>query len=193
MSVVRPKLLADTFSMAGYDHLDPITQYFLGGTATAGADSTGLNDDDRYGHDILNVGSGGKALRATSGDGTKQLRVDNTAVSITGLSVTGPVTFQSAVVMETILNVSGGVVLHSSLVVTGPATFGTTATVQGALQVDGNAVLGNGTGDTVTVAGDVTANRDVSIQRHLDVDGNAAFGSSTGLSVTLGDWVIGSR
>lgn len=84
MSVVRPKLLADTFSMAGYDHLDPIAQWFLGGTATSGAEATGINDDDRYGLELQNVGSGGKSFKATSGNGLHQVKVDNTGVTISG-------------------------------------------------------------------------------------------------------------
>lgn len=219
MTTVRPMVLPTTAAKAGYDNLDPISQWHLGGSATAGAEATGLDDDDRYGLDLLNVGSGGLSFRATSGNAANQIKVDNTGVSIAGLSIAGAVTFTSvtvtgtlsvtgastfgaatvggalnvtgaatfgtAVTMNSTLNVTGGVVLHSSLVASGAAQF------QDTLAADGNVTLGNGTSNTVLVAGDLTVNRDVSIQRNLDVDGALALGSSTSANfLTLGDWVV---
>ncbi len=60
--MTRPLRLPDTASMAGYDHLDAITQFFLGGPGAA-ADATGVSDDARYAIDTNNAGTGGKAAR----------------------------------------------------------------------------------------------------------------------------------
>jgi microcystin-dependent protein len=84
MTVVRPLRLPDTTSQAGFENLDPISMWFLGGTATAGAQATGINDDDRYGLELLNIGAGGLSFKATSGNGLHQIKVDNTGVTISG-------------------------------------------------------------------------------------------------------------
>ena len=112
---VVPTMLPDTASKAGYSELDPISQWFLGGSGTAGAQANGLNDDIRYGLDLQNVGSGGLGLRTTSGNNTYQFKNDNTGNTfVGGFNVTGASTFSSPVT------------LLSTLAVTGIATFSTT-------------------------------------------------------------------
>jgi cytoskeletal protein CcmA (bactofilin family) len=184
MSVVRPKLLADTFSMAGYDHIDPMTQWFLGGTATSGAEATGINDDDRYGLDLLNVGSGGLSLRATSGNGLHQVKVDNTSALLTGASFAGVTTFQSAVVMQTTLNVTGGVVFHSSLVVTGPALFADVTCTTLLVTTDA-VVAGALDADSLTVDNNADIGGDVNVTNNLDVNGDVTI-NGTGSSLLVG-------
>lgn len=182
---VRPIMLPDTASVAGFEHLDPITMWFLGGSGTAGATATGISDDDRYGLDLQNAGSGGLSFRTTSGNGTYQLRVNNSGIALVGgmsvtgtttfyspvvlnstLSVTGAATFASAVVMQTTLTVTGGVVFQDSLVVTGAASFNgdvtlgnntsDTITVKGPLYTESDMHFGNSSGDNSTFAGAVT-------------------------------------
>jgi microcystin-dependent protein len=81
---VRPLLLPDTTAKAGFDEIDSISQWFLGGSGTAGATPTGIVDDDRYGLDIKNSGVGGLSFKATSGNGLNQVKVDNTSVTLSG-------------------------------------------------------------------------------------------------------------
>lgn len=154
MTAVRPLMLPDTTTMAGFDHLDPITQWFLGGIGTAGATATGISDDDRYGLDVANSGSGGKALRATSGNGTYGVRVDNTGAFAVGgwqisgpLSVSGTAVFTGLVTMQAGLTVStgtttlgGAVTMANGLTVTtGASTFGGSVTMASTLLVSGTA------------------------------------------------------
>ena len=165
---VRPLLLPDTASVAGYDHLDPITQWFLGGSGTAGAEATGISDDDRYGLDLSNGGSGGKSFRTTSGNGTYQLRVDNSGVALVGgLNVTGTTTFYSPVVLNSTLSVTGaatfatGVVMQTSLTVTGGVVFQDSLVVTGAASFNGDVTLGNNTSDTITIKGPLYTESDM--------------------------------
>lgn len=181
---VRPLMLADTASKAGYDELDPISQWFLGGGGTAGAEATGINDDDRYGLDLTNAGSGGMALRATSGNGTHQVRVNNSGVTILGgLTVSGGaltvagITSTNGFVVTTGASSFGGsatfsgvatfvsaVVMNATLAVTGAASFSTGVTVGGALTVTGpasfitnvNIVQGLTVSQSATIVGNLT-------------------------------------
>lgn len=188
---VRPLMLPDTVSVAGFEHLDPITMWFLGGSGTAGATATGISDDDRYGLDLVNSGSGGNSFRTTSGNGTYQLRVNNSGIALVGgmsvtgtttfyspvvmnstLSVTGAATFASAVTMQSTLTVTGGVVFRDSLVVTGTASF-----------------LGLLTAENVEVGDSLTVDNDVTVGSSLAVTGNATF---TGTGRFLGDLTVGT-
>lgn len=154
MSPVRPLLLPDTATAAGFDHVDPLSQWFLGGSTAAGATATGISDDDRYGLDVANSGSGGKALRATSGNGTYGVRVDNTGAFAVGgwqisgpLSVSGTAVFTGLVTMQAGLTVStgtttlgGAVTMANGLTVTtGASTFGGSVTMASTLLVSGTA------------------------------------------------------
>lgn len=171
--VVRPLLLPDTASTAGYDNLDPISQWFLAGSGTCGAEATGIIDDDRYGLDLQNAGSGGQSLRATSGDNSYQLRVDNSGITMVGgIGVTGTSTFYSPVVMNSTLSVTGAVTLGSTLTVTGAVTLQSTLNVTGAVVFSGNATVAG----TLTVGG-LAMSGDLHVPGELTVDGNVTLGT----------------
>jgi len=197
----RPLRLPDTTAQAGYHELDPITQWHLGGVGTAGAEATGLDDDSRYGLDLLNVGSGGQALRATSGNGTHQVRVNNSGVSVFGgLSVTGGaltvagITSTNGFVVTTGATVLGGslsvtgaatfstaVTMGASLAVTGPATFGSSASVTGTLTVTGAATFST----AVTMNGTLNVTGGTVLHSSLVTSGPATFGTTVTIQGTL--------
>lgn len=108
MTAPRPLALADTQAQAGFDHIDPITQYFNGNTASAML-ATGVLDDSHYGADHRNSGAGGFSFRAVSGDGTHEVHVDNTSVTVVGSTAfaSGIVSFASAVSVAGALTVTG--------------------------------------------------------------------------------------
>lgn len=170
MSSVLPVRLADATAVVGYDAVDPLHQWFLGGSTAPPALATGIDHDTQYGLDLQNVGTGGLSLRATSGDGTKSLKVDNTGVAISGLSIAGSVTFTNVVITGT-LGVTGATTLRSTLVVTGASTFGTGVTVGGALAVTGAAAVGG----ALTVTGVADFRTNVTIQQGLTVSQSATI------------------
>lgn len=203
---VRPLLLPDTASTAGYDQVDPLIQWFLGGSGTSGATATGITDDDRYGLDLQNAGSGGQSFRATSGNNSYQLRVNNSGITMVGgLNVTGTTTFASPVVMQSTLMVTGTATFTGSLNASGAATFATGVVMQSTLTVTGGVVfrsslvvtgtasfLGMATvGDSLTVSNDVTVGSSLRVTGASTFTGTSTFRSAvTVFSASGNDQVL---
>jgi hypothetical protein len=176
MTVV-PAFLPDTVTPAGFDHLDPITQWFRGGSGTAGATATGISDDTRYGLDLQNSGLGGQSLRATSGNGTYGVRVNNTgAVALGGwlingnLNVTGTGDFTGLLTAEAGFAVTTGVSTFG-----GPVTMASTLAVAATSTFSGLAQF-NG---TVTMASALRVTGAVTLLGTLDATGAATFRGTT--------------
>jgi hypothetical protein len=201
MTAVRPLRLADTVSKAGFDELDPISQWFLGGSTAPGADATGISDDDRYGLDLLNVGSGGKSWRATSGNGLFQGKIDNSGTSFSGgLSITGPASFSSHVAIAGSLSVTGAANFQSSIDVTGVAFFRTdvtmfqglsvsqSMTVSGNLNISGSLTVTQ----TATFVTNVTMNQGLTVSQSASVGGNLTVTGTATLksTVVVNDWSL---
>jgi hypothetical protein len=149
MTAIRAALLPDITTKAGFDEIDPISQWFRGG-ATAGADASGIVDDDRYGLNLRNSGVGGLSFTTLSGNGTYGVRVDNTAAASIGnwavagtLQVTGVQDFTGASTFRSSVDVTGAATFRSTLTTvgasdfTGASTFRSNASVAGTLQVTG--------------------------------------------------------
>ena len=199
MTAVVPLKLSSPDAKPGYDEIDPLTQWFTGGSATAGAQANGIVDDDRYGLDVKNSGAGGLSLRAISGNATYQFKVDNTSVTVTGgltitgggltvaslvtgtLNVTSTATFTGAATFLSTTDHTGAATFRSTIDVTGAATFATQVTIQGSLNCDSNVNLGNAIGDTVDVAGPLrvtgtaTFVTNVTMDQGLTVSQSATF------------------
>lgn len=169
---MRPVALPDTAATAGFDHLDPISQFFTGGNGAA-ATATGIDDDDRYGIDLKNSGSGGKTFRSVSGDGSKSFSLDNS-----GISFSGGLTVAGGLVVST-----GGASIVGGLSVSGAATFTSTATFTGAVTFTSAATFmgaANFTGaasfySTAVFTGAATFRTAVTMLSTLDVTGTGTF------------------
>jgi hypothetical protein len=199
MTAPRPLALADTQAQAGFDHIDPITQYFNGNTASAML-ATGVLDDSHYGADHRNSGAGGFSFRAVSGDGTHEVHVDNTSVTVVGSTAfaSGIVSFASAVSVAGALTVTGigsfaAAVTGANFVstTTGGAAFVASNTTQCTnfnAQYVGGQTVGNLSlvGHTHaylplsggTVAGPLVVTSNVTIQQTLSVSNGATVAGS---------------
>ncbi len=181
MTSVRPLPLGDTTAKAGYDHIDPFTQWFLGGNTAPAATATGISDDDRYGLDLQNSGVGGFSFRAFSGNGAHFGRIDNTGVTFGGtFSVTGTGLFSGAMSVASLTVASGVTVTTGAVVMGGSATVANgfvvttgASTLGGSLSVVGAATVG-----TLRSTGAATMASTLNVLSTIDVTGTANFRSS---------------
>lgn len=177
MSSVRPLPLADTSAKAGFDQVDPMTQWFLGGNTAPSANATGISDDDAYGLDLQNSGVGGLSFRAFSGNGSHFGRIDNTAVAFGGtFTHTGSAGFTGSMTVG-----------NGFTVITGASIFGGSATVVGAFRVTGASTLTGAVSmaSTLQVAGNVVLTGTVSMASTLQVAGAATLSSAVTMASTL--------
>lgn len=191
-TTIRPTRLTDTNATVKYDNFDAIQQWFLGGDTAAAADATGVNDDARFGLDVVNSGSGGQSLRTRSGDGTASYTNANNGNLFTGgISVSGAAsftggaaTFASNVTIGGALGVTGATTLRSTLGVSGVATFVTGASVGGALTVTGIS----------TFVSNVSMVQGLTVSQSATIVGNATVGGSvlaTGVATFLTGVTVG--
>ncbi|HVQ45169.1 MAG TPA: hypothetical protein VMT30_09545 [Candidatus Saccharimonadia bacterium] len=186
MATVRPLPLADTTAKAGYDQVDPLVMWFLGGNSAPAATATGINDDDRYGLDLQNSGIGALSFRAIAG--TNFGRIDGTGVAFGGaFTHTGTGVFTGLLAVNTLTVASGVTVTTGPVVMGGSATVANGFTVTtGAASLGGSLnVVGAATVGTLRVTGAVTVVGAVTMSSGLVVAATATFSGIVTMASTL--------